>query len=77
MSIFSAYVARYGFTLWVRGCIKNPPGQTYLGCHKIHNQTMEMQGCMCQENGCNKELREPSGIVKSHFAYKLTHHNTL
>ena len=61
---FSAYVVRYGFTLWVRGCIKNPSGQTYLGCHKISNQTMEMQGCMCQENGCNKELKEPSGILK-------------
>ena len=75
MSIFSAYVVRLGFPLWVRGCIfvENPSGQPYLGCHKIRNQTMEMQGCMCQENGCNKELKEPSGIVKSHFAYKLTH----
>ena len=55
-----------GFPLWIRDCIfaENPSGQTYLGCHKIHNQTMEMQGCMCQENGCNKELKEPSGIVK-------------
>ena len=73
------YVVTSGFPLWIRDCIfaENPSGQTYLGWHKIHNQTMEMQGCMCQENGCNKELREPSGIVKSHFAYKLTHHNTL
>ena len=63
---FSVYVVANGFPLWVRGCIfaKYPSGQSYLGCHKIRNQTMEMQGCMCQENGCNKELKEPSGIVK-------------
>ena len=60
------YVVTSGFPLWIRDCIfaENPSGQTYVGCHKIHNQTMEMQGCMCQENGCNKELKEPSGIVK-------------
>lgn len=63
---FYAYVVRLGFPLWVRGCIfvENPSGKPYLGCHKIRNQTMELQGCMCQENGCNKELKEPSGIVK-------------
>ena len=38
---------------------------------------MEMQGCMCQENGCNKELKDPSGIVKSPFAYKLTHDKSI
>ena len=77
--MFFVYVVTSGFPLWIRDCIfaKNPSGQTYVGCHKIHNQTMEMQGCMCQENGCNKELKEPSGIAKSNFAYKLTHDNTL
>ena len=34
---------------------------------------MELQGCICQENGCNKELKEPSGILKSHSATKLTY----
>ena len=73
--IFSAYIVRFGFPLWVRGCIfvENPSGQPYLGCHKMHNQTMEIQGCVCQENGCNKELKEPSGIFKSHFATNLTY----
>ena len=72
---YFVYVVTSGFPLWVRGCMfaETPSGQTYLGCHKIHNQTMEMQGCMCQENGCNKELKEPSGIFKSSFAYQLTH----
>ena len=37
---------------------------------------MELQGCICQENGCNKELKEPSGILKSHSATKLTYDNT-
>ena len=65
----SFYLVAAGFPFWARGCVfaQDPSGPSppIHGCFKVANDTeqMEVHGCTCQENGCNKELKEPSGKI--------------
>ena len=66
----SFYLVAAGFPFWARGCVfaQDPSGPSppIHGCFKVANDTeqMEVHGCTCQENGCNKELKEPSGKIQ-------------
>ena len=67
---FSFCLVAAGFPFWARGCVfaQDPSGPSppIHGCFKVTNDTeqMEVHGCTCQENGCNKELKEPSGKIQ-------------
>ena len=68
---FSFCLVAAGFPFWARGCVfaQDPSGPSppIHGCFKVTNDTeqMEVHGCTCQENGCNKELKEPSGKIQN------------